>query len=153
MKKETREQKFKRLAEARINKLFNNLRLLGNLSNRANYSYEKKDINKIFNAIEKETEIIKSLYSSKNARSIFTLDECPKPVKKPLETPLQRQILPSKKGSDKEETKVDRCGNCFENRKLEKYGNLWLCKRCYRKRKVIRKVKAINGGKGLRSIV
>ena len=47
MKTETREQKFKRLAEARTNRILHDLRLLGNLS-APNYQWDKKDVNKIF---------------------------------------------------------------------------------------------------------
>lgn len=52
--KETKEEKFKRLAEARTNRILKELRLLGNLSNKCNYSYDQKQVNKIFRVISEE---------------------------------------------------------------------------------------------------
>jgi len=51
MKQDKRET-FKRLAESRINKILTTINLLGNLSMRSNYSYDKKDIDKMKEAIE-----------------------------------------------------------------------------------------------------
>lgn len=60
---ETKRDKFVRLAETRTNKIIAMLRLLGNCSNRANYDYSEVDVQKIFNAIEKELKITKSKYT------------------------------------------------------------------------------------------
>jgi hypothetical protein len=43
--------KFVRLANARVNKALNAIRLIGNLSNRSNYSYTEDDVEKIFRAL------------------------------------------------------------------------------------------------------
>ena len=51
-KKETKREKFVRMAEARTIKIISMVRLLGNCSNRLAYEYSEKDVNKIFNAIE-----------------------------------------------------------------------------------------------------
>ena len=51
---ETSREKFVRLTEARVNNLIKTIRLVGNLSNRSNYSYTNKDVDKIFRSIEKE---------------------------------------------------------------------------------------------------
>ena len=51
---ETKREKFVRLAEARTNKIIDMVRLLGNCANKANYDYTEADVQKIFNAIEKE---------------------------------------------------------------------------------------------------
>ena len=51
---------FVRLAEARTNKLLKDLDLLGNLSNRSNYSYTEDDVKLIFRVLGKkiqETEL------------------------------------------------------------------------------------------------
>lgn len=53
MKNEPREA-FVRLAEARTNKILRGIDLLGNLSNRSNYSYTDDDIKKIFRAISEK---------------------------------------------------------------------------------------------------
>ena len=51
MKQDKRET-FKRLAESRTNKILTTINLLGNLSMRSNYSYNKKDIDKMKEDIE-----------------------------------------------------------------------------------------------------
>ena len=50
--KETKHQRFVRLAEARTNKIIATLRLLGNCSNPTVYEYSKSDVTKIFHAID-----------------------------------------------------------------------------------------------------
>lgn len=63
---ETRNERFKRLATYRTNRVLEKLRILGNLSNKANYDYSKEEVNKIFNAIESQIKLIKSrFYTSK----------------------------------------------------------------------------------------
>ena len=52
--KETKRDKFVRIAEARTNKIIDMLQLLGNCSNANAYDYTQKDVDKIFNAIESE---------------------------------------------------------------------------------------------------
>lgn len=51
-KKETKRDKFVRMAEARTIKIISMVRLLGNCSNKLAYEYSDKDVNKIFSAIE-----------------------------------------------------------------------------------------------------
>lgn len=56
----TARENFVRLAEARTTKLLKDFDLLGNLSNRSNYSYSENDVKIIFRAINKkiqETEL------------------------------------------------------------------------------------------------
>jgi hypothetical protein len=45
---------FVRLAEARTTRLFKDIDLLANLSNRSNYSFTEEDVNKIFRALQKK---------------------------------------------------------------------------------------------------
>ena len=47
-------ENFVRLAESRTNSILKSLDLLGNLSNRSNYSYDEGDVQKIFSAINKK---------------------------------------------------------------------------------------------------
>jgi hypothetical protein len=47
-------ENFVRLAEARMSKLLHCLDLLGNLSNRSNYSYDEEDVRKIFATLRKK---------------------------------------------------------------------------------------------------
>lgn len=52
-KNETRHDRFKRLAEARTGKVLDMLDLLGNLSNRSVYDFSDKEIDEIFDSIQK----------------------------------------------------------------------------------------------------
>lgn len=66
-------QRFKRVAEARTNKIIESIRLLRNCSNRSNYSYSEEDVKKIFSAIESELKIAKQRYQTKSKNSKFEL--------------------------------------------------------------------------------
>lgn len=57
-----KDQKFVEIAEKRVNRLLEDIRLVGNLSNRNNYSYESDDVAKIFNAIETELKNAKKRF-------------------------------------------------------------------------------------------
>ena len=46
--------RFVRLAESRVTKAIKALRLVGNLSNKNNYSYTAEDVQKITSALERE---------------------------------------------------------------------------------------------------
>ena len=46
--------RFVRLAESRVNKAIKSIRLIGNLSNKNNYSYTDKDAKQIIRALDKE---------------------------------------------------------------------------------------------------
>lgn len=61
--KETKREKFVRLAEARTNKILDQIRLLGNLSNKGNYDYTDEDVRKIFAALDKEVKSAKNSFS------------------------------------------------------------------------------------------
>lgn len=53
MDKETKKERFKRLAESRTNEVLKKIQVLGNCSNRSAYDYSEDEINKIFSIIEK----------------------------------------------------------------------------------------------------
>ena len=59
---ETKDEKFKRIAAARTQRILEDLRLLGNCSNRSTYSYTNEDVNKIFSTIDKEVKRVKALF-------------------------------------------------------------------------------------------
>ena len=72
---ETKRERFKRIAEARVNKILDMMRLLGNCASPSNFEYTDEDIKKIFNAIERELKNTKNKFlgvESKEER--FTLD-------------------------------------------------------------------------------
>lgn len=67
---ENSEEKFKRIAGARANKVLEQLRLLGNCSNERYYSYNDKQVNEIFNAIEQELKLVKMEFKKKSRREV-----------------------------------------------------------------------------------
>ena len=66
MKKETRRDRFKRLAEKRTNNVIRNIRILANCSNRSSYEYTKSEVDKIFNTISAELKIARSKFTFRN---------------------------------------------------------------------------------------
>ncbi len=70
--KEKRER-FKRIAENRTNKILEQIRLLGNCSNKHNYDYTDEDIKKIFSVIETELREVKLKYTSQTTKERFKL--------------------------------------------------------------------------------
>ena len=67
---ETKEQRFKRLAKKRGERLINDIRVLGNLSNLNNYEYTPRDIKTLFGAIEEELRINKTRFIATNKREL-----------------------------------------------------------------------------------
>jgi hypothetical protein len=63
--KETREERFKRVAARRTNDILRRIRILGNCSNRSGYAYKEEDIQKIFSAIEAELRSAKVLFTNR----------------------------------------------------------------------------------------
>lgn len=62
MARETKRDRFIRLAEARTNKILEMMRLLGNCSSKSNYEYTEEDVKKIFSALEKELRNTKNKF-------------------------------------------------------------------------------------------
>jgi hypothetical protein len=60
-------EKFIELANKRVNKAINAVRLVGNLSNKSNYEYSSEDIKKVFDALDTELKKCRSLFE-KNGR-------------------------------------------------------------------------------------
>ena len=54
--------KFVELADKRVNKAINAVRLVGNLSNKSNYEYTDKDIKKIFEELDTELKKCRILF-------------------------------------------------------------------------------------------
>lgn len=69
---EDKRKKFKRLAELRVNRIVNDLKLISNLTNKSNYLYTESDINKIFKVIDENLKQTK--LSFKTSRKKLTLD-------------------------------------------------------------------------------
>ena len=60
----SRYEKFKELAEKRVNKTIKDIRLVGNLANKSNYSYTEGDAQKICAALEQEIKSLKAKFLS-----------------------------------------------------------------------------------------
>lgn len=60
-------EKFIRLAEQRVNRAMNDIRLIGNLSNRNAYSFTDDDVKKIFKALQKELDQAKSRFADSDS--------------------------------------------------------------------------------------
>ena len=76
-RKESKEDRFHRLAEARVNKIIPMIRLLGNLSNKGIYAYTWHQVEQIFTALQLELEKAKMqfLQSQRNQNKRFSLSE------------------------------------------------------------------------------
>ena len=77
--KESREDRFRRLAEARVNKIIAMIRLLGNLSSRSIYAYTLEQVEQIFTALQLELNRAKArfLQSPGQGRRRFSLSNPP----------------------------------------------------------------------------
>ena len=69
---ESAEERFRRLAAARTNEILKRLKILGNCANRQLYSYNEKDIEKIFSAIDRRVRETRAKFHF-NRPSDFTL--------------------------------------------------------------------------------
>lgn len=71
---ESKHDKFIRIAEARVNKIIDMIRLLSNCSNKATYQYNDEDIKKIFSTLEQELKSCKSKFQDAGEKNNkFTL--------------------------------------------------------------------------------
>jgi hypothetical protein len=68
-----KKERFIRIAERRTNNILEQLRLLGNCSNKNNYSYTEEDVKKIFLVIEAELKMVKMKFNSKANKEKFKL--------------------------------------------------------------------------------
>lgn len=75
--RESKEARFRRLAEARVNKIISMIRLLGNLSCTNVYAFSKDQVDQIFTALQ--MELIKAkvrfLKAQKTGKKCFSLNE------------------------------------------------------------------------------
>lgn len=62
--------KFVSLAEARTNKALKQIRLIGNLSNRAAYEYSEDEVKAIFGALEAEIKNCKTKFENSTHESL-----------------------------------------------------------------------------------
>lgn len=62
MEKESRHDRFKRLASKRTNDILEKIRILGNCYNKSSYEYTEEEVNKIFSEIEKQLKLTKAKF-------------------------------------------------------------------------------------------
>ena len=67
--------KFIELAEKRVSRAIKDIRLVGNLSNRSNYTYSQEEARKIVKALRDEIDAIKARFETKggNSKAVFKL--------------------------------------------------------------------------------
>ena len=75
--RETKEERFRRLAEARVNKILDLFRLLGNLSGAGNYAYTREQVEQIFSTLQLQLAKtkIRFLQTKDHAKKRFSLTE------------------------------------------------------------------------------
>ena len=66
MLKETKEDRFKRVATKRVQRILREYRLLGNCSNRSTYAFTDSQIKKIWASVEEEHKNCKSKFKVQN---------------------------------------------------------------------------------------
>lgn len=62
-------EKFVSLAEKRVTRTIKDIRLIGNLSNKNNYSYAEKDVRKIISVLEDEIKTLKARFAADEVKS------------------------------------------------------------------------------------
>ena len=68
-------ERFVSLANSRVTAAINQIRLVGNLSNRKNYKYTVEDVAKITRTLQRELDELKAKFKGeeKNGSSVFSL--------------------------------------------------------------------------------
>lgn len=67
MSDNNRRTKFVELAEKRVNRALKDIKLIGNLSNKSNYSYTDQDVAKIYRALKKSIEEMKHRFDAEES--------------------------------------------------------------------------------------
>ena len=64
----TKRDNFIRLAESRVTRAIEAMRIIGNLSNRSNYEYSEGDVKEIINTLQTELNALKAQFKTKTPR-------------------------------------------------------------------------------------
>jgi hypothetical protein len=67
---ETKNQRFKRLAKLRGDRILHDINLIRNLSNRNNYEYSEAEVQKLFDLLDDELKSAKSMFNRNKKRQI-----------------------------------------------------------------------------------
>lgn len=74
--RESKQERFKRLAEARVNKILSMLRLLGNCSFKGTYEYTEEQVEKVFQKLQSELDCTYQRFKSAvKAKGRFSLSD------------------------------------------------------------------------------
>jgi hypothetical protein len=65
---EDKQAKFRRLAKQRGDRILKDMRLLGNLSNKNNYTYSEAEVKKLFATLEEELKYARSRFHKNFSR-------------------------------------------------------------------------------------
>jgi hypothetical protein len=65
MEKETKRERFKRIASRRTNEILDKIRLLGNCANKRSYEYTDNEVNKVFSEVDKELKLARLRFQEK----------------------------------------------------------------------------------------
>lgn len=65
----TKRDNFVRLAEARVTRAIDAMRVIGNLSNRSNYEYNEEDVKTIINTLQTELTALKAQFKTRPGMS------------------------------------------------------------------------------------
>ena len=70
-------ERFVELAESRVNRVMNEFRLIGNLSDTSNYVYTQGQVDRMINALQEEIDNVEVLFSNDGdgEKELFTLDD------------------------------------------------------------------------------
>ena len=66
MSTETKNERFRRLAESRGNRLIREISLLGNLANKKNYTYSEEEVERLFKPILRELNEVRALFDTES---------------------------------------------------------------------------------------
>ena len=70
---ESKEEKFKRIAEYRTKKILHSLKVLGNCSNNRVYIYTDEEVKKIFNTLKEQVEATRAKFIAGKENNSFKL--------------------------------------------------------------------------------
>lgn len=73
--KESKPDRFRRVAEARVNKIIKMVRLLGNCSNPAVYAYTAEQVQQIFSTLRAELERVQERFAQSHRKQFFLSKE------------------------------------------------------------------------------
>lgn len=65
---ESKSEKFKRIAENRTNRIIDQIRVLGNLSNTSNYEFTMDEVDQIFKSIQTELKKTREMFELENEK-------------------------------------------------------------------------------------